>query len=192
MAEQPTKICIECEKVLPVENFSKGKNQCKPCKKIIQKKSLNEKVAKGETKKCLQCKEVKPINKFHGTKCSSCNEKNKVSRTKETIKNETDGGRQVALNKGNHPINCTGCGKLFTIENCNEFKYDIGKNAYKTECKECTNKHEYSKTHRKKMRDKDLIGFLFRNARVAKNYRKLHPEITENRFSWTPTGIRNY
>lgn len=72
-----------CGKILPISEFSKGRNVCKKCR---QKQKLNPKNPKGKSpiiveiteKECSECKQLLPIKKFG--KCNSGNRRNKCRK----------------------------------------------------------------------------------------------------------------
>jgi len=52
-----TKTGHECKQQLPLTEFTNGKNNCKACRKKLQKKTV---------RKCMRCKNIQNVSEFEG------------------------------------------------------------------------------------------------------------------------------
>ena len=75
-----TRKCSKCEKSKPLDEFGKGRGQCKPCRKSLQQQRISRR--EGSKWECTECHQVKQSSDFYEGRrvCKDCVSKANIER----------------------------------------------------------------------------------------------------------------
>ncbi|KXS08971.1 hypothetical protein M427DRAFT_50136 [Gonapodya prolifera JEL478] len=161
--------CTTCDIMKDIKKFPEGRSMCRPCKQSAERVRLRGK----DPKECSWCGGA---HYSPGTKCEQCRARRKLTNLGHITPD------MAAEDPKRHPEKCIHefCGKPFTTT---DFAFRNDLRVYRQECKECVSERArmecYSQKSRDRIEEKDLDGYLMRNAARLAALRERDPERFE-------------
>jgi hypothetical protein len=192
------KQCTRCGENKSPNLFPTGRNICTKCK--VKQTSEGNKRKKEQllllsslNKTCNQCQISKSIQCFETNRgtCKECRNKQKTIATKTRTENILSSSSSsssselplvITLNNGRVHIGSElpkQCNTCLTPFHPDTFKYRHDRKYYDSLCKACYNGKKYYDKYRENCRATDEEKYLANNAKVHREYVKMHPEINE-------------